>query len=453
MQVDNLTDSVIAKAKPDPKGPYQISQKKSNDRLAVLVSVAGSKTWRWSYRFNDKDRAYIIGKYPAVKVIDARKKLLELEAILASGHDPKVEEQQAAAKLAAENASKLQAKSTLWNLSYDWLRANRYPKKWGKSYTRQAISYMRKYVRNSDAKYGDRPIKSISTADVFALVNSIADRKGGADKKGKNEVKAAAPTVAMLVKQWLDQVFQRAIAMGYCENNPVAGLKTSIAVPNKKDTKHNKDLSPSELGALLGSLSEYKGAMYGGSYYRGRTTIALELLVLTFVRTGELRQAQWPEFDLVNRMWTVPASRMKIKTAGNHKVPLSTQAVALLLQLREMGVPKEGTPWLFPNTRDPRKCMHSRTINALLDRYGFNGKGTIGFAAHGTRGTASTLLHDVLKYPTNVIEVQLAHAIPGIAGVYNSATYLDQRIPMMQAWADYVDTLRPVEVTSQDVAA
>jgi integrase len=450
MQVDNLTDSVIAKAKPDPKGPYQISQKKSNDRLAVLVSVAGSKTWRWSYRFNDKDRAYIIGKYPAVKVIDARKKLLELEAILASGRDPKVvEEQQAAAK-------NLEAKSTLWVLTYDWIRANRYPKKWGKSYTRQAISYMRKYVRNSDAKYGERPVKSISTADIFALVNGIADRKGGADKKGKNEVKAAAPTVAMLVKQWLDQVFQRAIAMGYCENNPVAGLKTAIAVSNKKPTRHNKKLKPSELGALLGSLSDYKGGLYGGSYYRGRTGIALELLVLTFVRTGELRQAQWPEFDLVNRMWTVPASRMKIKTAGDHKVPLSSQAMALLLQLRDMGVPKEGPQWLFPNTRDPRKCMHSRTINQLLERYGFNGKDSIGFSAHGTRGTASTLLHEVLKFSPNVIEVQLAHAIPGIAGVYNEAAYLDQRINMMQAWADYVDTVRPVDpaqVIAQDVAA
>ena len=460
MQIPKLTDSAIAKAKPQSK-PYQISQHKALNRLACIVSVAGSKTWRWSYRINGKDKAAILGTFPAMSVkaaearADALRLILDMHGIDPLEYEAKVEAEKEAALLAAELKAKLEAKSTLWKATRDWWRANRHPKKWGHYYSCQALRHMRRYVRDSEFK--DRHIKTITTADIFALVNAIADRKGGALTKEQLEERGwknakGAPTVAMLVKQWLDQIFQRAIAMGLCENNPVTGLKTGIAVNTKKPTKHNTKLTPAQLGDLLGSLSDYKGGLYGGQYFTGRTAIAIELLVLFFVRTGELRQAQWNEFDFINRVWTVPASRMKIKTGYDHKVPLSDQAIVILHKLRAMGVPKEGPQWLFPNTRDPMKCMDARTINQLLERKGFNGPGSVEFSAHGCRGTASTLLHESLKYQPAVIEAQLAHVVPGVAGAYNAAAYLTERTKMMQDWADYVDTLR-VEQSAQTVAA
>lgn len=164
------------------------------------------------------------------------------------------------------------------------------------------------------------------------------------------------------------------------------------------------------------------------------TIIAIKLLILTFVRTGELRKAKWSEIDLENARWKIPAEHMKKRRP--HIVPISKQVNALLLELKQLTGNRE---YLFPNTRKPNQCMSATTINRALERMKFAGKEGIGFSAHGFRATASTILYEY-EYPSEVIEIQLAHKeVNQTKAAYNQARYLTKREEMMQFWADEID--------------
>jgi integrase len=184
-------------------------------------------------------------------------------------------------------------------------------------------------------------------------------------------------------------VFRFAIVSGKLAVNPIGEIQLKDVVTRPR-VKNNRPLKPEEISDLLKALKEYK---FGTRSVR----IAVELLLLTFVRTGELRMATWDEFDLKTGLWTIPAVRMKVKDTGDHVVPLSRQVIALLrelLQMRGMHLTKPKPDWVFPNFRRPEACMSATTINRALERMGFNGRDSIGFAAHGFRGTASTLLNE-----------------------------------------------------------
>jgi integrase len=159
-------------------------------------------------------------------------------------------------------------------------------------------------------------------------------------------------------------------------------------------------------------------------------------MLLTFVRTVELRAAEWVEFDLDHTEWRIPAERMKMREP--HIVPLSDQAVELL---RELHTLTGGQRWLFPNYRQPKTCMTATTLNRALERMGFNGRNSIGFSAHGFRATASTILNET-GFRSDVIERQLAHQERNkVRASYNQAEYLEERRAMMQQWADMVDEM------------
>lgn len=423
MPAKALTATALASAKPKAK-PYKLSDL---DRLYVLVSTAGSKTWKWNYRLDGKDCTYTIGKFPEIGVADARQRRADAAKLVEKGIHPAEHEAAQVAKTKAEQAT------TLWGVSAEWIEANRAG--WSPYYLQQVESFMGRYVR--DAAVGARPIKSITPADIFELVSSVAVRQG----KGENERKATgSPSIAILLRQWLSAVFRRAVVSGRAERNPVADLKASDVIKKPK-TKNNRALTPKELTGLLAKLATFNG--------NRSTVIAMRLLMLTFVRTTELRAAQWHEFDLDKAVWTVPAERMKIKNVGDHVVPLSAQAVALLKELREISPPsKTGPQWLFPNRRRGAvDCMSQTTLNRALERMGFNGAGTIGFSGHGFRGTASTLLHEQGHRP-EVIEVQLAHRQRNaVAATYNKAKYLADRVKMMAAWGEYVENLKAEALT------
>jgi integrase len=233
-----------------------------------------------------------------------------------------------------------------------------------------------------------------------------------------------AEVVAENVRQTLSQVFRYAAANGRADADPAAALKGMVVRPK---IKHNMALSPRQLPGLLQSIAKYGG--------NRSTKIAIELMLRTFVRTVELRGARWGEFDFEGALWRVPAERMKMEV--EHLVPLSTQAVELLHELKNI---TGASPWLFPNLRRPEVCMTATTINRALERMGFAGKDGIGFSAHGFRGTASTILHEK-GYPSEIIERQLAHAERNkVKASYNKAQYMDQRSKMLQDWSDFIDT-------------
>jgi integrase len=225
----------------------------------------------------------------------------------------------------------------------------------------------------------------------------------------------------MKLRQYASQVFRFAIVNQCGDTDPAMLLKGAIhALP----TRHSKPLPRNRIKALSEALAVDMG-------YR-ETAIVINLLLLLFVRSVELREAEWSEFDLDAAEWRIPATRMKMRSP--HFVPLSAQAVALLRELHH----RTGRGrYLFPNVRRRGACMSASTLNAALDRMGFKGE----FSVHGFRATASTLLNE-MGYRPDVIERQLAHKPrDAVRASYNQAEYLDDRRQMMQQWADVVDQL------------
>jgi integrase len=422
MPAEKLTDSTIAKAKPGPQ-PYYLRDGK---RLSVLVSVAGSKTWVWGYRApNGKERVYNVGKFPVVSCSAARMKRLELAEQVRSGVDP--QEEKKADKVAAQTVKPVVVDETFWPLVKEWLSKK---KAWSPYYRAQAERFLERYVQNT---IGAMPVHAIKVSHVHDLLSGIANRE--VVNKALGEVKDSAPHIAIRLRSHLDGIFRLAVVKGKADRNLIKDVGLSEVLGDEKPkTKHNTKLKPAQLGDLLAKLDQRGGT--------DRTRIALKLLLLTFCRTAELRKSTWDEFDLDQALWIVPASHMKMGI--EHTVPLSKQAVALLRELRKA---YGGKGLLFANAKDPKKLMDPNTLNHALTRLGFAGEGTAGFTCHGCRGTASTLLNSmtenkVRKYPRDVIEAQLAHKVRGVEGAYNDADYLEQRVPMMQDWADYLDGLR-----------
>lgn len=417
-----LTDSVVRAAKPKDK-PYKLSD---TARLYLLVTTAGSKYWKWNYRLDEKDCTYTLGQYPDISLHKARELRDAAKKIVAEGIHP------ADHKKELLRQRKLETATTFWGVTEEWIAFKK--PLWSPYYLQQVENFMGRYIRDSDL--GSRPIGKITSAEIVSMLRGVAQRP----TKAKGERKSGgAPTIAINLRQWCSAVFRFAIVSGKLAVNPIGEIQLKDVVTRPR-VKNNRPLKPEEIRDLLKALKEYK---FGTRAVR----IAIELLLLTFVRTGELRMATWDEFDLKGGLWTIPAQRMKIKDAGDHVVPLSRQVIALLLELLEMRGRHLTTPksdWVFPNFRRPEACMSATTVNRSLERMGFNGKdSSIGFAAHGFRGTASTLLNEQgLRH--KVIEFQLAHKEKNkVAGAYNKAEYLEERVAMMQHWADYIDTLRP----------
>jgi integrase len=425
MPAKALNDSVIKAAKPRST-PYKLSDL---ERLYVLVSTAGSKTWKWSYRLPKRNEAtgkikvcdctYTLGRYPEIALTKARDLRSAAEKLVRAGIHP-ADHDEAQKQKRADNQA-----LTFWLVADEWIKKTQ--AKWSDSYARQVRVTMERYVK--DGSLGNKPLRDVTAVDIYELVDSVACRK----VIKEDERRSGAPTLAIMLRQWCSGVFRFGIMTGRCTENPAAQIKASEAV-TRPAIKHNVALKSEQITKLQTAVRNYKGTR--------AVVIAIELLMLTFVRTGELRLATWDEFDLDKALWVVPAARMKVKKHGDHVIPLSKQAVALLRELKLINPPPtKGIQRLFPNTRRPDDYMTATTINRALERLGFAGKGTLGFTAHGTRGTASTHLHD-RGFEPHVIEAQLAHKQRNtVAAAYNKAEYLSQRVAMMQAWADYLEAL------------
>jgi len=418
MKPKTLTDSYIKACKPKDK-PYKVSD---SARLYLLVSTSGSKTWKWNYRLDSKDSTYTIGEYPAISLAQARTLRDEAKAIVEQGIHPLQHKKIQQVKLKNEIAT------TFYGVAKEWIEHKR--ASWSTTYAAQIERTINRYIR--DGKYGHLPIKQVTAMEIFDLVTAVAVRE---NPKGM-ERKTNAPNLAILLRQWCSGIFRHAIVSGRADINPVAALNAGDMVTKPK-VKHNRELNEEELKQLISIMSGFRGMR--------STAIAIELLMLTFVRTGELIKAKWSEFDLSKGEWIIPASRMKIKDGSNHFVPLSNQAVALLKELKEISGKgkKNSDSWLFKNLRNPETHMSATTINRVLERKGFNGSNSaIGFSAHGFRGTASTMLHEK-GFRTEVIERQLAHKEKdSVKGAYNKAQYIKDRVAMMKWWSDYVYSLK-----------
>lgn len=388
-----LTDAKIRNTKPGPK-PAKLAD---GGGLYLEVRPTGAKLWRFRYRIAGKENVFAIGEYPGIGLAEARAEHGKARALVKRGVHPSHNRQAERLSSQVANANTFEA------VAREWI--SKKSPRWTAYYLRQVTRFLESDVF---PHVGKLPIRNVTSAHLLEVIRRI-------------EVRGAV-TVALLVRQWSSAIFRYAVATLRADGDPAAALKGAIHRPK---VEHHKPLSREQIVELKDALGRCGG-------YR-TTVIALQLMLLTFVRTVELRKAKWSEFDLEHAEWRIPAERMKMREP--HIVPLSRQAVDLLRELRAY---TGGRDFLFPNYRDPRECMTATTLNRALERMGFNGRGSIGFSAHGFRATASTLLNE-MGYRSDVIERQLAHAERDkVRASYNHAEYMEERTAMMQDWAEFL---------------
>lgn len=258
---------------------------------------------------------------------------------------------------------------------------------------------------------GSRPIGELTAPDLLRVARRIEAR--------------GAIESAHRIMQNCGQIMRYAIATGRAERNPVADLRGALAPAPERN--HAAVVDPVELGGLLRAMHAYHGSLVVQS--------ALKLAPLVFVRPGELRQATWAEIDLDGALWSIPATRMKMRQA--HVVPLASQAVEVLRELHKLT--GRGT-YVFPGARSNKRPMSEVAVLSALRIMGFDKNTATG---HGFRASARTLLDEVLGFRPDIVEHQLAHAVKDPNGrAYNRTTHLVERTRMMQEWADYLDVLR-----------
>jgi len=391
-----LTDTAIRTAKPTDK-PQKLAD---GGGLFLLLNPKGGKWWRLKYRFEGKEKLLSLGTYPDTSLKDAREKREAARKQLAAGIDPGENRKAVKAAKAREATNSFEVVAREWY--------GRQAPNWAPSHGEKII---RRLERDLFPWLGSRPIASITAPELLAALRRIEQR--------------GAVETAHRAHQNCGQIFRYAIATGRAERDPSPDLKG--ALPPVKQTHYAAMTDPKAIGDLLRAIDGYQGTL--------ATKCALRLAPLVFVRPGELRAAEWAEFDLDGGEWNIPADRMKMREP--HLVPLSSQAVAILREIHAL----TGTGrYVFPSARSSQRPMSNNAILAALRRMGFAKEEMSG---HGFRAMARTILDEVLQVRPDYIEHQLAHAVRDPNGrAYNRTAHRAERHKMMQRWADYLDGLR-----------
>lgn len=385
-----LKETAVRNAKPGAK-TYRLFD---GDGLYLEVLPTGGKYWRLKYRFGGREMRLALGVYPEVGLANARERRADARRALANGIDP------GEAKKEAKRTATVNRENTFEAVAREWHGQRQH--EWVAKSSKNILGRLERFVF---PKLGHRPIGAIAASEVLAMLRVI--ESGGAFD------------LAQRTKQTCGQVFMYAIATGRAERNPVPDLRGALKTPV---AKHHAYLKAADLPEYLQRLAAYDGAE--------ETRLALRLLLLTFVRTMEVRAAEWSEIDLDKAEWRIPAERMKMRET--HLVPLSVQAVAVL---RELQGHTGNRGYLFPNHHKPNAFMSENTMLYALYRMGYHSRTT----CHGFRSTASTILNEN-GFHADVIERQLAHCERNpVRAAYNHAQYLPERRKMIQWWADYLD--------------
>lgn len=367
--------------------------------MYLEVTSAGGKYWRLKFRHGGKEKRLALGVYPTVSLAEARRKRDQARDTLATGNDPAQLKQEAKLAKARSDANTFEAVALQW-----W-------KTWKVTKTDRHANYVwRRLEADIFPKLGNKPIDSITAPQLVAMAKTVESR--------------GAVDIAKRALQTCAQILRYAVAHGVIDRNPSADVRPSDALQPRRKENYAR-LDAKEMPELLRKIEAYQGTP--------TTRLAMKLMAYTFVRTSELINARWAEFDLAAAEWRIPAERMKMRTP--HIVALAPQAVEVLLTLQSIS---GGNTLLFPGERDHEKPMSNNTILMALDRMGYKHRMT----GHGFRGVASTVLHEH-GFAHHLIELQLAHQERNqVAAAYNHATYLEQRRDMMNAWADHVDKMR-----------
>ncbi|TRL35042.1 tyrosine-type recombinase/integrase [Rhizobium straminoryzae] len=391
-----LTDTALKALKPTGR-PTKHSD---GGGLHVLVTPQGSKLWRLSYRFEGKQQTMALGAYPAVSLANARREREGVKALLAKGVNPA---QHAKLERIAKQAS---------NAVTFKVVAEEYLRKIAKEGKADATQSKKAWLLDlAMGDIGSRPIRDITAAEILVPLRRI-------EAKGNYET-------ARRVRSTVGQIFRYAIATARTDNDPTFGLKGALTAPT---VSHRAAVTDKKaFGGLLRAIWAYEGMP--------ETRMALQLMVLLYPRPGELRQAQWSEIDFEKAIWTLPASRMKMRR--EHRKPLSQPALAILEELRSLtGHGK----FLFPAVTLPMRTMSENTMNSALRRMGFTQQEA---TSHGFRASASSLLNESGKWSPDAIEAELAHmGADEVRKAYHRALYWEERVKMADWWAEETNIWR-----------
>lgn len=387
-----LSDTKVRLAKPADK-PYKLQD---GNGLYLEVRPTGKKVWRYRCWLPDgKESTFTIGDYPAISLAEARTQRAEARATVKQGINPT--QQRKLEQLAIVQDREL----TLAAVAEQWLAEEE--KHWSANTQRQVRTFL---PRDLLDEYGVLPIRDVTSAHILAAIKKVEER--------------GAPSIARLVRQWAGAIMRYAIRNLIIESDPTYALRGSIRMP---PSKHHAHLEAKDIPGFLEALDQYQGF--------GLVPLAVRLQMLTFVRTQELRMAEWEEFDLDDASWRIPGEKMKMR--DKHIVPLSRQAVELVKQIREANWRK--SKYLFPNMRRPDDYITNTTILRAIELMGYKGRMT----GHGFRSMASTILNEHGFNP-KAVELQLAHQERNKSKkAYDHALLLPERRTLMQWWADYLD--------------
>ncbi|UOR16735.1 tyrosine-type recombinase/integrase [Qipengyuania aquimaris] len=391
-----FTDVALRALKPKEK-PY----KRADERgLYIEVMPNGSKLWRVKYHLHGVEKRQSLGRYPDVPLAEARKLRDGAKALVAAGKDPAIERRQA--RLVAA----LAAETTFVSVAREFIEK----KMAGEGRAQTTIDKALWYLDQLKALH-PIPVGQIRPADVLAALKRI-------EAQGKYET-------ARRCRAFVSRVFRHAVATLRAENDPAAVLRGALQSPKPK---HHASLAkPEQVARLLRAIDEYPGHLI--------TRLAMQILPHVMARPGELRMATWDEFNLEAAEWRIPPERMKMRKP--HMVPLSRQVVAYLRELFALTGP-DG--YAFPAFHTWKRPMSENTMNQALRRMGYSKDE---MTAHGWRSTASSLLNECGKWNPDAIERSLAHSDRNaIRGVYNRASYWNERVEMHQWWSDFLDRLR-----------
>ena len=391
-----LTALAIRNAQPRTK-PYKLSDGRS---LFLLVMPNGAKYWRLSYRWLGKDKTLALGVWPEVSLAEAREKRDSARKMVAEGIDPSVEKKRR--KLRAQ----IDENITFKGVAEEW-----FVKITREERAEVTLSKVRWLLEKVYPFLGHLPLHEIEVQEVLAVLRKI-------EATGRYES-------ARRMRSVISRVFRYGIATGRAKVDVARDLRGAIIVPK---TKHFAAITrPKEVGKLLRDIDDCPGYAI--------TKLALRMTPHVFVRPGELRRAEWSEFDLERAVWSIPAEKMKMRWP--HQVPLSRQVLDLLDEIRPL---TSHSPYVFPASHTWKRPMSENTVTFALRRMGYSGSE---MTAHGFRAMAATLLNEMGLWNPDAIERQLAHMEKnGVRRAYARGQYWEGRVRIMQHWSDYLDQLR-----------
>lgn len=384
---------------PTKEKPYKLADGGS---MYLEIMPSGSKYWRMKYRIHGKEKRIAFGVYPEISLAEARDKRAEAKKLIRQGIDPVY------AKKQKKREDQENAQNTFKAVALEWHGQN--VDRWSENYARKVLNGLK---LNVFPFIGNRPISEITPSELLNECLRKPEQRGSLD-------------IAARTRQICGQVFRYGIQTDRCQWNAAENLRGALKT---KPTEHFRTIDFKDIPDFLKALERNEARLFE------RTRRAVWLSLYTFCRPKEIRMARWQDIDFEEKLWTIPAEIMKMRR--DHVVPLSEQTMTVLKEQQEE-VKIFSSEWVFPSQHKPRNPMSDGTVNKAIKRLGYGQK----MVAHGFRALARTTIREKLKYDSEIIEKQLAHKTKNHLGeAYDRTQFLDERVVMMQDWANYLTTL------------